>query len=183
MARKVEVVPFSEQWAEQFRCEADKMKDVFQNGCVEIYHIGSTSVPGMRAKPIIDIMVEVHNLDEVDRFNKQMAELGYEALGEHGIAKRRFFRKGGEERTHHVHVFQKGSEHIERHLAFKEYMVAHSDQAKEYSKLKQMLAQQFPLDIGSYIEGKDPFIKKAEQEALAWYRKRRKGKSSAAEMD
>lgn len=62
-------------------------------------------------------------------------------------------------------------------------MVAHSDQAKEYSKLKQMLAQQFPLDIGSYIEGKDPFIKKAEQEALAWYRKRRKGKSSAAEMD
>ncbi|ANB56966.1 grpB family protein [Anoxybacillus sp. B7M1] len=71
MARKVEVVPFSEQWAEQFRCEADKMKDVFQNGCVEIYHIGSTSVPGMRAKPIIDIMVEVHNLDEVDRFNKQ----------------------------------------------------------------------------------------------------------------
>ncbi|WP_035098413.1 GrpB family protein [Anoxybacteroides tepidamans] len=183
MVRKVEVVPFSEQWAEQFRCEADKIKDVFQGECVEIYHIGSTTIPGMCAKHIIDIMVEVHHIDEVDRFNKQMAELGYEALGEHGIVKRRFFRKGGEERTHHVHIYQTGSEHIERHLAFKEYMVAHPNKAKEYSKLKQMLAQQFPFAIESYIEGKDSFIKKAEQEALAWYRKRRKGETGAFEMD
>jgi GrpB-like predicted nucleotidyltransferase (UPF0157 family) len=181
--RKVEVVPFSKQWATAFRNEADNIKAIFREECVEIHHIGSTSIPGMHAKPIIDIMIEVQDIEKVDRFNAKMAKLGYEAMGEHGIAKRRFFRKGGDERTHHVHVFQTGSEHIERHLAFKEYMVAHPNKAKEYSKLKQTLAQQFPFAIESYIEGKAPFIKKAEQEALAWYRKRRKGEPGAFEMD
>jgi GrpB-like predicted nucleotidyltransferase (UPF0157 family) len=126
----------------------------------------------MYAKPIIDILVEVKDIESVDNYNEQMSALGYRALGEHGISGRRFFRKGEVERTHHVHVFETGSEHITRHLAFKEYMIAHPKEAKAYSELKQKLSKQFPTDIESYIEGKDPFIKETEKKALQWYKHR-----------
>jgi GrpB-like predicted nucleotidyltransferase (UPF0157 family) len=166
MVRKVEVVPFCEQWSMLFHKEAEKIKEIFGEHCLNIYHIGSTSIPGMHAKPVIDLLVEVKDIENVDEYNEQMAELGYEAVGENGIPKRRYFRKGGDERTHHVHVFQTGSEHIVRHLAFKEYMIAHPDEAQAYSELKQTLARQFPTDIEAYIKGKDPFIKEVEKKAL-----------------
>jgi GrpB-like predicted nucleotidyltransferase (UPF0157 family) len=170
--RKVEVVPFSENWSFMFEEEARKINNVFGNEIVAIYHIGSTSIPRMHAKPIIDILVEVKDIESVDNYNEQMSALGYRALGEHGISGRRFFRKGEVERTHHVHVFETGSQHITRHLAFKEYMIAHPEEAKAYSELKQKLAKQFPTDMKSYIEGKDPFIKETEKKALSWYKHR-----------
>jgi GrpB-like predicted nucleotidyltransferase (UPF0157 family) len=170
--RKVEVVPFNENWFVMFEEEERKINNVFGNEIVAIYHIGSTSIPGMYAKPIIDILVEVKDIESVDNYNEQMSALGYRALGEHGISGRRFFRKGEVERTHHVHVFETGSEHITRHLAFKEYMIAHPKEAKAYSELKQKLSKQFPTDIESYIEGKDPFIKETEKKALQWYKHR-----------
>jgi GrpB-like predicted nucleotidyltransferase (UPF0157 family) len=172
--RKVEVVPFNENWFVMFEEEERKINNVFGNAIVAIYHIGSTSIPGMYAKPIIDILVEVKDIESVDNYNEQMSALGYRALGEHGISGRRFFRKGEVERTHHVHVFETGSEHITRHLAFKEYMIAHPKEAKAYSELKQRLAKQFPTDIEAYIEGKDPFIKEMEKKALQWYQNVRK---------
>jgi GrpB-like predicted nucleotidyltransferase (UPF0157 family) len=172
--RKVEVVPFNENWSVMFEEEERKINNVFGNEIVAIYHIGSTSIPGMYAKPIIDILVEVKDIESVDNYNEQMSALGYRALGEHGISGRRFFRKGEVERTHHVHVFETGSEHITRHLAFKEYMIAHPKEAKAYSELKQRLAKQFPTDIEAYIEGKDPFIKEMEKKALQWYQNVRK---------
>ncbi|GMN99368.1 GrpB family protein [Parageobacillus thermoglucosidasius] len=169
MVRKVEVVPFSEQWSILFNNEAEKIKTIFGSELLSIYHIGSTSIPGMRAKPIIDILVEVKDIERVDHCNEQMSALGYRAMGENGISGRRYFRK---ERTHHIHVFETGNEHIIRHLAFKEYMIAHPEEAKAYSELKQKLSKQFPTDIESYIEGKDPFIKETEKKALQWYRHR-----------
>jgi GrpB-like predicted nucleotidyltransferase (UPF0157 family) len=170
--RKVEVVPFNESWSVMFEEEARKMNTIFGNEIVAIYHIGSTSIPGMYAKPIIDILVEVKDIESVDHYNEQMSALGYRAMGENGISGRRYFRKGEVERTHHIHVFETGSEHITRHLAFKEYMIAHPEEAKAYSELKQKLSEQFPTDIKSYIEGKDLFIKETEKKALQWYKHR-----------
>ncbi|QPA32782.1 GrpB family protein [Thermaerobacillus caldiproteolyticus] len=167
--RKVEVVSFNEGWSVMFEEEVRKMNTIFGNEIVAIYHIGSTSIPGMYAKPIIDILVEVKDIESVDHYNEQMSAIGYRAMGEHGISGRRFFCKGEDERTHHVHVFKTGSEHITRHLAFKEYMITHPKEAKAYSELKQRLAKQFPTDMKSYIEGKDPFIKETEKKALEWY--------------
>jgi GrpB-like predicted nucleotidyltransferase (UPF0157 family) len=167
--RKVEVVPFHDNWSVMFEEEARKVHNVFGNEIVAIYHIGSTSIPGMYAKPIIDILVEVKDIESVDNYNEQMSALGYLALGEHGIFGRRFFRKGEVERTHHVHVFETGSKHITRHLAFKEYMIAHPEEAKAYSELKQKLSKQFPTDIKSYMEGKAPFIKETERKAVQWW--------------
>jgi GrpB-like predicted nucleotidyltransferase (UPF0157 family) len=175
IARKVEVVPFCEQWATMFAEEAEKLKQVFGAQYLRIYHIGSTAIPGMSAKPIIDILIEVHHIDHVDRYNKAMAALGYQAMGENGIPQRRFFQKGGDERTHHVHVFPTGSGHIVRHIAFKEYMIAHPEEAKAYSCLKEELAKQFPADMESYIKGKDAFVKAKEKKALDWYKQKQQG--------
>ena len=172
IAQKVEVVPFCKQWAMMFAEEAEKLKRVFGKECLRIYHIGSTAIPGMSAKPIVDIMIEVHDIDHVDSYNDAMAVLCYQAMGENGIPKRRFFQKGGDERTHHVHVFPTGSEHIARHIAFKEYMIAHPEKARAYSRLKEGLAKQFPDDIEAYIKGKDEFVREIEKKALAWYKQK-----------
>lgn len=104
-----------------FKEEAAKLQTIFGNEIVDIHHIGSTSVPGLKAKPIIDIMPVVRDINTVDNYNIYMQEIGYEPKGENGIPKRRYFQKGGENRTHHVHIYQTGSYEIKRHLAFRDY--------------------------------------------------------------
>lgn len=139
---------------------------------MDIHHIGSTSVPGLKAKPIIDIMPVVKHIEKIDSFNDQMAGLGYECMGELGMKGRRYFRKGGDNRTHQVHVFQADNkEDIHRHLAVRDYLRAHSEAAKQYGSLKENLAKQFPKDIAAYMDGKDAFVKQLERMALQWYMK------------
>ena len=169
--RKIEIVDYNEDWVEEFKREAAELSQVFGDELVAIHHIGSTSVPALQAKPIIDIMPVVRRIERVDAFNPQMEALGYEAMGELGIPGRRYFRKGGDDRTHHVHVFQEGSEEIERHLAFRDYLRARPDVAARYGELKAQLARQFPHDIDAYMDGKDAFVKEVEQQALVWRRR------------
>lgn len=97
-----------------------------------------------------------------------MERIGYEAKGEFGITGRRFFIKGGDKRTHHVHVFEKGDKEIARHLAFRDYMLAHPKEAQQYSQLKQTLAQKHLLDIQQYIEGKNDYLQKIDEKAKNW---------------
>lgn len=168
--RKVDVVTYNEDWVRQFQQEAAQLRRVFGNELIDIHHIGSTSVPGLKAKPVIDIMPVVSHIDRVGEFNMQMIAIGYEPMGENGLPERRFFRKGGDKRTHHVHVFQAGNENIERHLAFRDYLRTHSEIARKYGDLKEELARKFPYDIEAYINGKDVLVKEIEQAALTWYR-------------
>ncbi|GMA64175.1 GrpB family protein [Alicyclobacillus fastidiosus] len=106
----------------------------------------------------------------LDLWDGQLRDIGYESMGENGISGRRYFQKGRDNRTYHVHVFQVGSPHIERHLAFRDYLRTHPIEAREYGDFKQKLAQEFPYDIGSYIQGKESLVKDIEQRALEWYR-------------
>lgn len=158
--RIVEVVSHDPNWEQKFKDEAKKIKKIFGGIFVDIYHIGSTAIPLVKAKPIIDIMVEVKDINKVDSYNKKMEELGYVALGEYGIPKRRFFQKGGNNRTHHVHIFKKGSPQIKRHIDFRDHLISHPKVAKEYSLLKEKLAKKYRYDIDKYQEGKESFIKK-----------------------
>ncbi|HEY7680345.1 MAG TPA: GrpB family protein, partial [Terriglobia bacterium] len=137
---------------------------------VALHHIGSTAIPGIFAKPIIDILLEVDDVKGLDSRTSAMQGLGYEGLGEFGIPGRRYFRKNNSSgiRTHQVHAFQSGSSEIERHLAFRDYIIAHPQEARRYSELKRALAKQHPEDIESYMDGKDPYIKEHEQKALTW---------------
>jgi GrpB-like predicted nucleotidyltransferase (UPF0157 family) len=110
----------------------------------------------------------VNDIKLVDEHNHFMQEIGYEPKGENGITGRRFFLKGGDNRTHHVHIFQAGSSEIERHLAFRDYLREHPKAVQEYGQLKQQLAQQFPYDIESYINGKNHLVLEIERKALEW---------------
>ena len=135
-----------------------------------IHHIGSTSIPGIHAKPVIDMLAVVADLAAVDRRAADMQGLGYEAMGELGIAGRRYFRRddAAGRRTHQVHAFQDRSPHVKRHLAFRDFMRAHPELANEYARLKRKLAAAHPNDIDAYMDGKDGFIKEMEARALAW---------------
>lgn len=166
--RKVDVSNYDEKWAVLFAEEAGKLKLIFENEMVAIHHIGSTAVPGLKAKPIIDIMPVVKDISLVDKYNEEMQNIGYEPKGENGIPGRRYFQKGGDNRTHHVHVYQVGSTEIERHLAFRDYLLNHPHERKSYGALKEKLAEQFPYDIESYINGKDAFVIEIELKALEW---------------
>lgn len=170
MARRViEVVAHNPDWPKLFKKEADEIKAVFGQEVVVIHHIGSTAIPGISAKPIIDVLVEVQDIEKIDDFNEEMTGRGYQPKGEFGIPKRRFFIKGGDAtRTHHIHVFQTGHPGIESHLNFRDYMIAHPEEAQAYSRLKEELARRFPEDIESYMAGKDGLIKGVDRRAKAW---------------
>ncbi|CAM5194692.1 hypothetical protein UACE39S_02278 [Ureibacillus acetophenoni] len=167
--RKVEVSSYSEKWPLMFLEEAEKLKGIFGHEVIDIYHIGSTSVPGLKAKPIIDMMPIVRDINEVDKFNEKMIEIGYNPKGENGIAGRRYFQKGGDHRTHHVHIYQSGSYEIRRHLTFRDYLRSHPEAKMSYGELKERLAQQFPYDIDSYIKGKEQLAREIEMKALSWF--------------
>lgn len=177
MARVIEVLEYNPQRREQYRDESRKIRGVLGGNCRAIYHIGSTSVPGLAAKPIIDMMAVVDDLDKVDEKNAEFERLGYECMGEFGISGRRFFKKGGDQRTHHLHVFQKDNrQDIERHLAVRDYLACHAAAANEYAALKKRLAEEYRYDNDGYCDGKEEFMQKLEQKALAWQkRERRRG--------
>jgi GrpB-like predicted nucleotidyltransferase (UPF0157 family) len=167
--RQVIVTAFRPSWREKYEVEAAQLRSIFGGELIEIYHIGSTSIPGMDAKPIIDILMVVHNIQKIDTYNKNMQNVGYIPKGEYGIPGRRFFIKGDElHHTHHLHVFQQGHADIARHINFRDYLIAHPKDASEYALLKQKLANRYPLDIDAYQAGKDQFIKGIDQKAKEW---------------
>jgi GrpB-like predicted nucleotidyltransferase (UPF0157 family) len=166
--RKVEVTHYNKNWPIAYQREAERISEIFAPIVVNIFHIGSTSVPGLSAKPIIDILVEVTSIERVDDFNQDMVLLGYEARGENGIPLRRYFQKGGDERTHHVHVFEKGNSEIERHVTFRDFLREHPKEASRYGSLKERLAEEFPWEMENYISGKDSLVKELDEKAKQW---------------
>ncbi|KTD00881.1 bifunctional GrpB family protein/GNAT family N-acetyltransferase [Fluoribacter gormanii] len=158
MNRGVEVVPYNPLWPELFAEEAHQIKQALGDNCIEIHHIGSTSVAGLSAKPIIDILPVVQDILLVDKASKNMERIGYSTMGEYGIPFRRYFQKGAAIRSHNVHVFEKNNSEIARHLNFRDWMRAHPDDRDAYGTLKITLAKQFPNDITAYCLGKEDFI-------------------------
>ena len=133
--RKIEVVEYDLSWPELFEVEAKQIKEALGSNCIEIHHIGSTSIPGLSAKPIIDMLPVVRNIKEVDKAIQAMESLGYEAKGEYGIAFRRYFQKGKNIRTHHVHVYQEADPEIIRYLKFRNWMRSHASDAENMASL------------------------------------------------
>jgi len=172
--RDVVVSEYQSNWPAQFEAEAVRIHRVLGPELVYVHHIGSTAVPGLAAKPIIDIMPVVRDIEALDRMTDAMTSIGYEAFGEWGIGGRRYFAKIDRDHdgrhTHHVHAYQVGHQDVLRHLAFRDYLRANPMVAAQYAGLKRQLAEQFPQDVDSYQDGKDPFIKATERAALSWWR-------------
>ncbi|MCJ8317994.1 MAG: GrpB family protein [Colwellia sp.] len=167
--RVIEVVNHDPNWKEAFDTEKVLLTKVIGCNAVKIEHIGSTAVVGLSAKPVIDILIEVTNLKALDTANKKIEGLGYIIKGENGISGRRYFQKGGNQRSHHVHAFQTNDLNLLRHRAFKEYLIAHPSVASEYGKLKQEAAFESENNINLYMTLKNDFIQKHEKFALEWF--------------
>ncbi len=137
---------------------------------MQIHHIGSTAISHTKAKPVIDILLEVTSLDSLDRQSPSLEALGYEVKGEFGIPGRRYFRLDDAtgRRTHQIHAFESGVQNVIRHIAFRDYMRAHLSIAVEYGELKERLARENPNNMEAYIDGKDAFVKEHERRALLW---------------
>jgi GrpB-like predicted nucleotidyltransferase (UPF0157 family) len=170
LPRRITVVPYDPTWKSEFQEETGQISRALGENVLAIHHIGSTAIPGIHAKPIIDILLRVADINLLDEQRSAMEQLGYEVMGEYGIKGRRYFRKDDDSgtRTHHVHAFETGNPEYERHLVFRDYMIAHPEKAQQYSTLKQKLARAHPDDIEAYMDGKDPFIKEHEVKATDW---------------
>lgn len=156
--RTVSVLPYQTSWAADFAKEQTSLIAALGELVQAVQHIGSTAVVGLAAKPIIDMLMIVTDLGELDTCTAKLAALGYVAKGENGIIGRRYFQKGGQMRTHHLHAFVQGAPQIAAHLRFRDHLRTNPDVVAQYAQLKLALAAQFTHDTVRYQAGKDAFI-------------------------
>jgi len=141
---------------------------------VAVHHIGSTSVPGLEAKPIIDLMPLVTSLADLDRDRGPVEALGYRWHGELGIAGRRYctLEDAGGRRLVQLHFFAGDSPQVRRHIAFRDYLRAHPEAAAAYAAEKRRARDLHPDDTHAYTDEKDAWIRRTEAAALAWFGER-----------
>jgi GrpB-like predicted nucleotidyltransferase (UPF0157 family) len=162
---------YSTDWPLEYARESQRLKALCGDELVAVHHIGSTSVPGLAAKPIIDLLPLVHSIARVDKRTPELQEAGYVAWGENGLPGRRFFTKDRDGyRTHNLHFYQADHPDVERHLAFCAYLRHHPQARLEYEALKRAVYARHPGDIAAYSDGKDAWIKQIEPVAVDWYR-------------
>lgn len=165
----VTLVDHDPAWAAQAAALSAELR-VVGDILLAVHHIGSTSVPGMVAKPIIDLLPVVSDLSILDERLDRVTALGYEFHGEYGIPGRRFFAKHvGDTRTVHIHFFEQGSDQIDHNLAFRDYMRTHPDVAAAYGVEKRRARALFPEDSHGYTKEKAAFIVRTSADAHDWY--------------
>jgi GrpB-like predicted nucleotidyltransferase (UPF0157 family) len=153
----VRLMLHSELWHQLFAQEDARLQDAAGQYLLAIEHVGSTSICGLSAKPIIDIAIAVREIVDVEKCIVPIEGLGYQYRGEFGIAGRHYFVRG-EPRTHHLHMVELRSDFWRGHLLFRDYLRRHSEVAEEYEKLKKKLAQTYKENREAYTEGKAAFI-------------------------
>jgi GrpB-like predicted nucleotidyltransferase (UPF0157 family) len=161
------------EWNNVFQEYKKEIEEIFGDTILEIHHIGSTSIPGMAAKPLIDILILVSDIDDLDTETKKMAEHGY-FWGRDYIEKDTliFFKTEdsdqASEKIVNIHVCEPENAKAAQFLVMKEYMLAHPDKVQEYVQLKRELNKQYPEDYPSYRKGKFDFLQNMEQDAYKW---------------
>ena len=155
-ARTIEVVEYDPSWPSQFAAHAAALKDIFGKTALNIEHFGSTAVPGLAAKPTIDILVFAEDMAIVDSLNSKMAAAGYQPHGEYGIAGRRYFVAYDATGRHvcHVHVYETGHTSAQNDLLFRDILRNDESARKKYGELKQALSQIHNADPAEYNKGK-----------------------------
>lgn len=165
----VQLVPYDPDWASRFEAEAAALAVVLQPWVAGgIHHIGSTAVPGLNAKPIIDIAVGVESLETSRPCIDLLKDLEYLYSPYLGEVMHWFCKPDLSHRTHHLHLIPTGSPRLEDEIAFRDYLRAHPDVAEEYGALKRRLAAEHTNDREAYTRAKSGFVRAATNAAHTW---------------
>lgn len=177
----VVITDAQERWVEEFKDKGGQLRKVLGSSALRIDHIGSTSVPGLAAKDIIDIQVTVASLDDLSEFDAKMRSSGYQRRGEFhydclvGIddpyspqLRKAYFREPEGTRRHHIHIRQKGLMNQRYALLFRDYLRANETVKIGYETIKRRLTEIFPESIGGYLYIKDPLMDIIYQGAESW---------------
>lgn len=158
--KKVVVLPYDPQWVCAFQEIKSYLEKALKNSILSIEHVGSTSVEGLPAKPIIDIDIVIASDEMFHEVKFRLENIGYCHEGDLGISDREAFAYSGkyEFMRHHLYVCSQNSEELKRHIAFREYLIAHESYAKEYGRIKLKAAKMFPTSIEEYMKAKSYFI-------------------------
>jgi len=154
----IELVPYTPRWSVLFAEEQAQLDAVLGTAVRAIEHIGSTAIPGIVAKPILDIGIAVDSFEEAAALVPAIVGLGYTYRGEYSIPRRHYFVKG-KPRTHHLHMVEISSEGWRNNLLFRDYLRNHPDTAAAYAQLKQELAISTQGDRVLYTDSKAPFVR------------------------
>ncbi len=157
--KHVIVLPYDKKWQQDFAKIKEELQQALGDIAIAIEHVGSTSVEGLAAKPIIDIDVVVKKENVLNAI-KVLESIGYIYEGNLGIEGREAFSYERKEhlQTHHLYVCPEDSEELKRHLAFRDYLRSHKYAVEQYGKIKLEAARLYPEDIDKYIEYKSPVI-------------------------
>ena len=160
VAKRVEVLPYDEAWEARFERIRAELQAALGDLALSIEHVGSTSVRGLSAKPVIDIDVVIEDRSRLEAAIRALAEIGYRHEGDLGIPGREAFRYEGDDpsQKRHVYVCARDSAELRRHIAFRDYLRAHPEAARAYGRIKEEGAALYPWDIDRYIAHKAPFI-------------------------
>ena len=168
MDEKIVIVPYDPIWPQRFRELGSSLWQELGNTALRIDHIGSTSVPGLDAKPVIDIQISVGSFEPLDAYRIPLERLGYIFRAENPDRSKRYFREPPSQRRTHIHVRQAGSWAEQIGLLFRDYLRTHPQDARRYAELKYRLAEQFGYDREGYTEAKEPFIWEILRQANRW---------------
>ena len=174
MALKVGTVHLEDYnpfWKEMYKEEEKQLKELLKDNVIEIMHVGSTSIEGLRSKPVIDIMITVKKLKDVESFKYLFtSDLSYDFKDDCGINGEYLVRKGSEDaRTHFIHIVEENSERHHNFVYFKSYLESHPEKIIEYQTLKEELCKKYSNDRKSYTASKNDFI----QNIINLYKKRK----------
>lgn len=153
----VRLEKYSPEWKMLYEKEEKLLRDSVGEYIIDIQHIGSTSIPDIVAKPIIDIGIAIANFEEWQRLIEPIQNLGYKYKGENGIPRRHYFVKG-DPRTHHLHILEINSDEWKKHITFRDSLRKNKELADEYTRIKTELAEKFRNDRLAYTEGKTDFV-------------------------
>jgi len=165
---RIEVVEYDPCWPLLFRERAERLRRGLGGVAMRIDHIGSTSIPGLAAKPIIDIQISVAALEPTEPFHEPLDALGYVFRSDNAERTKRYFREAPGSRREHIHVRRAGSFGEQFALLFRDYMRMHPDEAHAYAVLKRELAERYREDRHGYTDAKQPFIWEVMQRATNW---------------
>ena len=146
-------MPYDSRWPEQFEGIRAELSQIFGSLAREIHYIGSTAVPGMTAKPIIDVIIVVNDINDIDALNDAMAAAGYLPRGENGIPGRRYFvtlAADGENHLRHIHCYEANNPHVTDELLFRDMLRSDQNAFQEYASVKQRAAELFRFSPGEY---------------------------------